>query len=96
MALRCSSPEANITQHARELAAQARSADAQVGFGFRQVQRLHAVVEQRAAGLLAVEPAHVHLGQVREPASAQRALLAEQLPQRAEQLFVAERCHVAT
>ena len=80
MALRWSSPEANIEKHARELPAQAGGADAQVGFGFREVQRLHAVVEQRAIRLLAVEPAHIHFGQVREPASAQHALLTEQLP----------------
>jgi hypothetical protein len=59
------------------------------------VQRLHAV-EQRNIRVLAVDPARVHFRQMREPTRAEHALLAEQLPQRVEQLFVAQRCHVAT
>jgi hypothetical protein len=81
-------------QYARELAAETCSADAQVGLGFREVQRLHAVFEHRGEGVLAVEAARVDLAEVHEQARAERALPREQASQAGEQRFVAERCNV--
>jgi len=64
-------------QHARELPAQARGADAQVGFCLGEMQRLHAVVEHGAVRVLAVKPTSIDLPEVHKQPRAQLALLSE-------------------
>lgn len=77
----------------RELPAQASRANAQVSLGFREVQRLHTVVEHGAVRVLPVQPSCVDFGEMHEQRSGQLALLPQQPLESDDQLVIAQARH---
>jgi hypothetical protein len=69
----------------RKLPAQARGLNAQVRLCLGHVQLVHAVRKHRSVGVLAVQPARIHLAEVHEQSRAERVVGANQAPQAVDQ-----------